>query len=137
MELTNEYIGLELSHGTMVPEDLISTFMEFLVSVASVCNIGGRVKAIQDEITAADGDQEWLSYLLNEDLFDLLNEIVPKYCCFGSHEGDGAAYGFWTDEEALNEEVIDRLDTIGSDTEFKEIRETISNILYLMDMHQR
>jgi hypothetical protein len=144
MELSNAYVGLELSHGTMISKDLIETFMEFLSTVANKCNINSRVKAIQDEIDESDikffnrdRNQEYFSSLLNEDIFDLLNEIAPEYCYFGSHEGDGSAYGFWTSEEALKEEIMERVDIIELDTEFEEIRKVANNILLLMDTYQR
>jgi len=37
--------------------------------------------------------------LLNEDVFDALNEAAPEGYWFGASEGDGACFGFWKCEE--------------------------------------
>jgi len=57
------------------------------------------------------------SFLLNEDIWNLLNDIAPKFTYFGSSEGDGADYGFWTSEEALEEHVFTELNNISNDQE--------------------
>ena len=40
-----------------------------------------------------------IGFFVNEELFDRLNDIAPEGCLFGSHEGDGALFGFWTVED--------------------------------------
>ncbi|OGC94024.1 MAG: hypothetical protein A2W25_11625 [candidate division Zixibacteria bacterium RBG_16_53_22] len=114
--LSREYIG-PLSSATMRAEDLIPKFMAFLDGVAQQCRIVRRVKALQADVDRlklihkpgyhqpyyADDDDfqdgmssaEVAEYILNEDIWSLLDEIAPRHCGFSSHEGDGACYGYW------------------------------------------
>lgn len=40
-----------------------------------------------------------LQDILNEDVWELLDEIAPAGTCFMSHVGDGSDYGFWEYED--------------------------------------
>ena len=153
-QLSSRFVGEELSHATMRTEDLIPSFMYFLQSVADQCEITKEVYTIQDEVDKLEleehkgygtyyKDQETASYILNEDIWDLLNEIAPEFCYFGSHEGDGAAYGFWTSDEALSEYILGELDNIDSDREYmfipdyQQVRAVCENILEVLNNHDR
>jgi len=50
-----------------------------------------------------DRDDVWysemMSWILNEDIWDAMNDITPDGCYFGAHPGDGSDYGFWQVEE--------------------------------------
>jgi len=54
--------------------------------------------------TVCDEHQEAASYL-TEALFEALGALAPSYFYFGSHPGDGADYGFWFDEESMQDAV--------------------------------
>ena len=150
-QLSNRFIGEELSHATMRTEDLIPNFMQALNFVAKECEIEKEVAAIQEEVDKLEfeehkgygtyyKDQETASYILNEDIWDLLNEIAPEHTYFGSHEGDGAAYGFWTYDESLSEYIQEELATIETgrlDLDFGYIREVCNRILETLNSHNR
>ena len=102
-----EYIGSSLSHATMLTEDLIPAFMDFLKTVADQCEISAtrlyaivvEVNDLEMEETTGYGtyykDSETASYILNEDIWDLLNEIAPVGAIFSAYTGNGSDYGFW------------------------------------------
>ncbi len=110
-ELSSSMIGKSLSSGTLKSEHLIESFMDFLQSVKVELGIEEKVNNLQEEVNALekdeDGDfvgesEETATYILNEDIFDLLNNIAPEGTSFGSHEGNGSDFGFWeyeNDEE--------------------------------------
>ncbi len=85
-----------ISHGTMLPEDLIPAF----VSELELCSNGNPAdKPLIDEANALeDYESDEAQDILN-DLFDALSNYAPSYGYFGSHPGDGADYGFWLSEE--------------------------------------
>jgi hypothetical protein len=43
--------------------------------------------------------QEWISYIINEEYFNLFNDVCPDGYYFGTTEGDGADFGFWACDE--------------------------------------
>lgn len=118
-ELPSSMTGKSLSSGTLKSEHLIESFMDFLQSVKAELGIEEKVNNLQEEVNALekdeDGDfvgesQETATYILNEDIFDLLNNIAPEGTSFGSHEGNGSDFGFW---EYENEEEFARGGFVG------------------------
>ena len=118
--LSDKFKNVSLSHATMREEDLIPAFCSFLRE-----NNPKALDAIQSDYPELpwEGDNlvfeesylwndsaypcwnlsgkigESVSFLLNETLFDGLNNIAPEGCYFGSHPGDGSDFGFWECEE--------------------------------------
>ena len=104
------YLG-SCSTGTLRPEDLIPSFCALLTDVLrwaeaeSDCDPDGlqdtlsKLEVIEGaaddddyfESEDATYDQEWLT--------DMLNEYAPESVIFGSHEGDGADFGYWETDE--------------------------------------
>ena len=97
--LPNTFINLEISSGTLRTEDLVNAVGSYYTSFNKhlskdeLAPIGAL--CLEFENTK---DEEERSFIW-EELFDILNSIAPEGCIFGSHEGDGAAIGFWQHEE--------------------------------------
>ena len=89
-------------------------------------------------------DPEEAHWILNEDIWDLLDNIAPEFCYFGAHEGDGASYGFWTSDEALGEyiqlqieELTLHINTIPYEVYFDSIKTICERILEALTTHNR
>jgi hypothetical protein len=87
-----------ISHGTMRPEDLIP---EFIYTLKQLDTEKRYARLIEEAEAITDFDSDEASEILNEDLFNALNEFAPPYFYFGSHPGDGSDYGFWLSEDCL------------------------------------
>jgi hypothetical protein len=98
-----------ISHGTLRPQDLIPTFLDTVRDIAperyeQLCaQPFGPIPSHALE----DDDADWwqsedAGYLL-EDLTDILSEHAPAFCYFGAHEGDGSDFGFWIDQDLIDE----------------------------------
>lgn len=98
-KLTDDWVNVSISHGTLRDVDLIPVFEEILESAGAGFDRPASVDRLLagEELTESDWDE--VSWYLNEDLFDLLNEIAPDGTYFGAHPGDGADFGFWQFEE--------------------------------------
>lgn len=108
-KLGSEYVGQSISAGTLRDQDLIETFMTFIENVRVEVNMFINAwNILKIERDGAKGDEQWSSWFLNEELFELLDEIAPEGCYFGSHVGDGCDFGFWVNDEIF--EVSPELD---------------------------
>jgi hypothetical protein len=125
-----------VSSGTLRAEDLLPKFWSAAETLAV-----WRSKPIPADLLAPltrlvgedSSESDWSDDLADQtltDLFDLLQDWAPAGFSFGSHEGDGACFGFWVTEdwhdalEALGfgdddpsgwAELISRLDADGLD----------------------
>jgi hypothetical protein len=100
-----------VSSGTMREVDLIPDFIDEL-KYRGAKRLAAKYQREWLAMLDDDGDlkpecQEDASWLLNEDLFEKLNEDLPPYVYFGSHPGDGADYGYWVDIDAAQEQAND------------------------------
>lgn len=114
-QLDSSFVGVSLSYATMKEIDLIDAFAPFIEEHNPVGyeTIKDDVKKAQELLSfdmpvfgqkdndnvISDSNLDMIAWLVNESLFDLLNEIAPDDCYFGSHPGDGSDYGFWQVEE--------------------------------------
>lgn len=102
-----------ISHGTLRTQDLFDAFTSTLDEFApersleiereyqdayTIMSIGGNERDVLMHYLN-DEMNETLSYLVNEVLFDALNEVAPEGAYFGTLEGDGSDFGFWPIED--------------------------------------
>ena len=105
-----------VSQGTLRVEDLIPTFLSELPGLSK--RAYNEVITMNRDLLAEDGSliseeeymggqdyDEVLQALLEEEVIPALDELAPPYCYFGAHVGDGADFGFWVDQVALDEAV--------------------------------
>lgn len=89
MAIENRIEG-SISTATLRTEDLIENFMsalEHIVDAETYQNI--------EQVY-----QEYLTDFLHEELWPVMDEVAAEMGCeFGSAEGDGADFGFWSREE--------------------------------------
>ena len=100
-QIANDLVLGTCISGTYRNQDLIPAFLSLLVLVDDVTYTGYMVApfgpvpsyALEDD-KAPWWDSEDAVYLL-ERLFDDLNAAAPPGYYFGSHEGNGSAFGYW------------------------------------------
>lgn len=97
-----------VSHGTLRNEDLLASFADELEWQCDQ-NKGIKGNAARRKLIAearrVDPESEEADWILNEGLFDALDEFTPPYAYFGALEGDGSDFGFWPSIDALEEQV--------------------------------
>ena len=102
-----------ISSGTLRTEDLLPTFADEL-SIMEMSETGVKLLHEVEVFLGAPEDPmpNWESdtagFILDE-LIDALNEYAPLHMRFGSHEGDGADFGWWpTDFDGCDTVSIDQ-----------------------------
>lgn len=87
------YLG-SISEGTLRNEDLIPIFLGTLetLNLKMANEIDDKFGYTESE--DFDYDSEEASDFLSE-LTEALDDVCPPFVHFGSHEGDGACFGFW------------------------------------------
>tara|TARA_R100000750_G_C2275263_1_gene69073 strand:- start:124 stop:531 length:408 start_codon:yes stop_codon:yes gene_type:complete len=80
-----------VSTGTLRTEDLIDA----LSGEIKYLEIPNAQKILSEANEITDFDTENASFIL-EEMFEKLNEYAPPHMQFGSHDSDGANFGWWT-----------------------------------------
>ena len=101
-----------VSTGTMRTEDLMPAFADEL-STLEMSETGVQLLADVEKFLGSPEalpgwDSEEAQWLMQE-LFDELDNHAPLHMRFGSHDGDGADFGFWpTDFDDCHRITIDQ-----------------------------
>ena len=77
-------------------EDLIPAFTDELERLDDEGKYKDLIKEARNFQNLSEEEQ---SFLLNEQLFDALNDFAPDNAYFGAHPGDGSDFGYWESEE--------------------------------------
>ena len=93
-------------HGTHRACDLVPAFLDVIKDTPEYQQImmsnAEHLNVVSDP-TALDDDERWeseyMTYFLNEELFEVLDSYAPDGYYFGSHIGDGSDFGYWKCEE--------------------------------------
>ena len=109
---SGKYANISISTDTLIMEDIVKRILEFMANVHFLGDIDDRtlvkIKDLVDEILKCEGNMSETALELYDVLFNVMNDIAPEYCYFGSHHGDGADIGFWTmenDDEEISTDV--------------------------------
>ena len=97
-ELIKQKGGLIFSEGTLNLTHLLPTAYDVIVEFNLSDNIKEEIEKIFSNIDSQDKEEE-ASYIFNEDIFNLFNDIAPEGFYFSSHPGDGACFGWWKVED--------------------------------------
>lgn len=139
-----------ISSGTMLDSDLIPVFLDTLEEVDSkrakslrwqyrkLLNYYSeeRIKPYSDEeVEQLNEDASWL---VNEELFNALNEYCPPYTYFGAHPGDGSDFGVWVSDDSIRDDIHDDIltevnDLCEIDTMINEDRVIPKNVIVVND----
>ena len=95
------------SCDTLRPEDLLPKFWQVAETLAvwlerpQLLN-SGTLASLQKLVGEDSSESDWSDSEASEtlsELFDALNDAAPTGFSFSSHEGDGACFGFWLDQD--------------------------------------
>lgn len=94
-----------LIHGTLRVEDLLPDLLSELMSLdpGMVDAMAVDIEFVNTYLPTLDVQSPEKAEQMNQilvDVMDSLDEVASRYGYrFGSHEGDGADFGFWSNEQ--------------------------------------
>lgn len=104
--LGKEFENYAVSEGTLRLEDLIPRMWEFIEEHGTDSMKSELIRnypylnpehpiPLATEVHIMDEAGDWELHDLYEDMLQTMHMLAPSGCYFGSHEGDGALFGFW------------------------------------------
>jgi hypothetical protein len=91
-----------LIERTLRLQDLIPAALGFLNDIDAPEYVGYLVSNIPPSYAMEDAEADWWSDeapFIWDDLLELLTFYGPEGTTFGTHPGDGADWGWWTDDQ--------------------------------------
>ena len=91
-----------ISEGTLRPEDLAEAFVSECERLGIAHTPAGYsdVAELREQITDYADDKDELAYSISA-ATEILETVAGEWLYFGASEGDGACFGFWPTDEAL------------------------------------
>ena len=103
MNINNIELGT-VSHGTLRPQDLAPAFANYALHIGIDVpqELIDAAEAIYNDTYEGDAAEVLI------ELGDMIDDALPEFLRFGTHEGDGADWGVWGDDD-YSEELVDAL----------------------------
>ena len=96
---------------SLLLEDLIPAFMETLDDLKEQSSLTAGIDSALTTIERHQNDPDYYksetAQYDHDTLSDLLTEFAPPFGYFGAHPGDGADFGFWINQDELDDAVCD------------------------------
>ncbi len=93
--------NVSISEGTLNDLHLLQAFADFLEPHRLTAEALAFIEKGEENWT--EEDKEEIAFLINEEMFDAIDERSPEGYHFSAHEGNGSDFGFWQDEEEETE----------------------------------
>lgn len=116
-----------ISHGTLRPQDLAAAFLSHAqwLEIDVDEELERDAEAVADDSFTGDAAEVLIG------LGDLIDESLPVFLYFGTHEGDGSDWGIWG-VEWYGEELVAALLRVYQ-TENSEIHQHVDALLDALD----
>jgi len=147
-QLTIEECSGSLSTGTIQLKELIPRCMAFLQNVKEKCEIVSEVDELQNKVDefidlSSDEHGDDASFVFDETICNLMNEIAPDYFTFCSHPTDGADFGFWMYEDAIEsvyndlQMSVQHIQSMQPELNYEEIVKLIECMNYIDSLSEK
>ena len=105
VKLLKPYLNTPISEGTTKLQDLMPKFLDAAEAITkllylkdeniTVLNLREEWQDVVDSDNWKSGFGSTHAWSLSDELETLLNDLAPEGYYFGSHQDDGASFGFW------------------------------------------
>jgi hypothetical protein len=133
--MKTEYLTLgQFSNGTLLAHDIARAILDAFGGVHDNFLSAETAFDLQNVADQEEDVAEFADELIAEAM-DELQEHAPPFCYVGSHEGDGACFGVWVSQDAIDDGVADGEIIRISDLSELDGAETDANYAVLVNDH--